>query len=421
MKKMFAFGVVLLFVYSFQVAVLAADRPLTAPPSKTSQGYSVTETAPPAKQPASMSVNPAALCMYNAKPMELTVEKSSRVDNKTYFATIKAALDYAQSHGACGVNLAIDNGEYPEPLTITRNTSLMAKKTAVNHKSPLISGSIHNLAGHKLFLENISVMNAQDIGLEQNGGELQLSNVLVAHTKARPDLIATGMGVRLTGGVRAGISSLKLWDNASTALYVSGAGTKVKIFDLTVWENRAHPLAVNLVVQKSGGVMSQGLAAVDVSDGALLLVEDYSIKNCEFIGLVARQNGRVHLKSGWVEGTKSVGKSGSVRYGGTNLQASELGRIELKNFSTRRAEACGLMAWGGYMKAATGEVKGNAIGFSGHKPPSPTYDVLKCVTGKDIRYYENSNNLDTDYLPMPCAPGDASCGGAATCPGVAWE
>jgi len=421
MKKIFAAGFVILFTIGFQMTAFAVYKPLMVPAIKTSQGHPAAETTSQPTQHAPMIFSPSALCMYNAKPMELSVEKSSSVDNKTCFATIKAALDYAESHKACGVKLTIDNGEYPDPLTITRNTILMAKKTATTHKNPSISGSIHNLAGHKLFLENISIMNAQDVGLEQNGGELQMSNVLVAHTKAQPDLINSGLGVRLTGGVRASIGSLKLWDNASTALFVSGAATKVKIFDFTVWENRAHPLAVKLVVQKSGGAISQGLAAVDVSDGALLLVEDYSIKNCEFIGLVARQNGRVHLKSGWVEGTRSVAASGSERYGGTNLQASELGRIELKNFSTRKAEACGLMAWGGYMKAATGEVKGNAIGFSGHNPPVATYDVVKCVTGKDIRYYENSINLDTDYLPVPCPPGDASCNGAAMCPGVLWE
>ena len=99
----------------------------------------------------------------------------------------------------------------------------------------------------------------------------------------------------------------------------------------------------------------------------------------------------------------------------------ELGRMELKNFSTRKAEGAGLLAWGGYMKAATGEVRGNGIGFSGHQPPAKTYDIVKCVTGNDIRYYENSSNLDTEYQALPCMPGDALCIGVAACPGVAWE
>jgi len=412
MKKIFVAGLLFLCTADISITAFATDRPVIFPGAKIGKSF---EHGAPAKQFLLPGVRPAT------NPLELCVEKSSRVDNKVFFPSIKAALDYAEAHDAYSVKLTIDAGDYPEPLNITRNTSLMARKTATTHKSPHISGSIHNLSGHKLLLENINIMNAQGVGLEQHGGELRLSNVLVAHTSTRGDIITSGMGIRLTDGVKASIDSLSLWDNASTSLFISGPNTRVKIFNLTIWESRAHPLAIKYSMQHPKEPFSQGLAAVDVSNGALLLVEDYSIKNCEFAGLVARKNGRVHLKSGWVESTRSVAKSGGESYGGTNLLAVELGRLELKNFSTRKAGACGLMAWGGYIKAATGEVTGNAIGFSGHNPPAANYDVVKCVTGKDIRYYENSNNLDTDYLPVPCAPEDASCSGDAACPGVAWE
>ena len=328
------------------------------------------------------------------------------------FGSIARAFEHAEALSAMKVRVMLAFGDYEEDIVITRSTDLIG-----DGNIPKIRGTIDG-AGHGLMLENLEIREAQDTGVRQEGGTLEMTNCRVVRTHRSADDRSSGRGVVLSGGATAVIAGCAFRSNEGQALLVTGEGTKATCSDLYATYNQAHPAAAEYAAENND---VSGTGCIEVSNGAKLQMEEFDLSGNECFGVLVRDGSSAHLRSGRIDGTKDSGN-----YGGFNLVVLRECRIELRHFITSNAD-CGLHMFHSTLRVVDIELIGNSIGISFQEPPEG-YDMAACLYAfeNNIWMQDNAINFDGTALTVPDAgdiAGDGESGEEAEpwCPEVPWE
>jgi nitrous oxidase accessory protein NosD len=323
------------------------------------------------------------------------------------FSSIAAALDAAEARGVCGVRVVVAPGTYTGDLVISRNTSIFG---AVERRRPqvVIRGSLESDGAHDLniygvsFLESpraairvsnpcaytilqaVWIESASHFGIDIDGGALAANDVLVTSTRGTITVIASGVGIRLQGGVQAAMSAVELTDNDDGALTVMGEGTRAYARHFIVRRNRIL-----------GGLFSV-IAAVSALDRALLLMEESVIEDNESIGLLGAGRSLIHFRAGQVTGTRRAELPGRGGEAGFNALSYTNSILELHTFTLADGALGVQYASGGTGISTDGDVFGNGIGVSIQGSMFP----LACIT-RDVYVFGNERDFDGDALPLP--------------------
>jgi len=330
--------------------------------------------------------------------------------SKTVFNTINKALNAASTDKALSVKVLIEKGTYAEDIVITRATNLTARS---GHKVT-IAGRINNDKGHSLSLEGIDIRGARGYGLRQKKGNLTLKNVGVYDTRRTRKGRDSGKGMELSNGARGFFTDVVWGNNANTALYIHGSGTKVVASRVLVKDTRIHQQAID-ARERQGALCG----AVDVCDEATLLLENFEITRNDMAGIMVQKGGKAHVRRGEVTSSKSRSTGQWSSTGGNNIIVLSGGKLELNNFQTHQAESCGLRMHDSWLKARNGRVHHNAIGLGTTGTPDENYDVYDHVVD-GMHFHDNGTNLSTDYLPVP-DPGLGEEEEPQIWEGVPWE
>ena len=327
-----------------------------------------------------------------------------------WFTSIKDALDSAEENNYRMIRITVYPGTYTEPLQVTRPTSIDGYTKGV-----IIKGSISNNDGHDLAISNITLRDCRPCALVQRGGALNLTDVGIYSTRRSDTDSHSGIAMELSDGVVGRFSKVTLNDNQGLAMFLSGTGTKVLAQTITVRNNRINRRIIESV---PSDMWTERIAAVEVADGALLLCDNPVIEDNEFIGLLARDGGRVHIRGGRVSETKSI-EQNSRRWGGINVSSRRGARIELRNMQVSDARLAGIQNSSSWFKVSDSRIIGNVIGVHVIGNAAPDYDPIVCLSGSGTIYDDNDRNFDSDYLPVPgTGLGDET---PPNCPGVPWE
>ena len=327
------------------------------------------------------------------------------------FGSIARAFEHAEALEAMKVRVMLAFGDYEGDIVIMRRTDLIGHGGV-----PKIRGTIDG-DGRGLMLENLEIREAQDTGVRQEGGTLEMTNCRIVGTRRSSDR-SSGRGVRLSGGATAVITDCVFRSNEGQALLVTGEGTKATCSDLQATYNQVHPSAREYAAENND---VSGTGCFEVSGGAKLQMEEFDLFGNEYIGVLVRDGSSAHLRSGRIDGTVSFGN-----HGGFNLTVLHECAIELQHFITSNA-VCGVHMFHSTLRVIDIELIGNSIGISFQEPPEG-YDLGACLYAyeNNIRMQDNAINFDGTALTVPDAgdiAGDNESGEEAEpwCPEVPWE
>jgi hypothetical protein len=328
-------------------------------------------------------------------------------------ASIAEAFERAETLGAMKVRVILSFGVYDEDVVIARPTDLVG-----DNNIPKITGSIDG-AGSNLVLENLEIREAQDTGVMQDGGTLEMINCRIVGTRRSGGDMSSGRGVRLSGGAEALITGCVFRSNEGQALLVTGEGTIATCCDVQATYNQAHPSAVEYAVENNDVSVT---GCIEVSDGAKLQMEEFDLSGNEFFGVLVRNGSSAHLRYGRINGTESSGTKG-----GFNLAVLHGCAVELRHFVTSNA-VCGMHVLHSTLRIIDIELIGNSIGISFQEPPEG-YDLGACLYAHEnnIMMQDNAINFDGTALAVPDAGSvagiDEESGDEVEpyCPEVPWE
>jgi hypothetical protein len=327
------------------------------------------------------------------------------------FGTIGQALAAADAHQAHKVRIILGGGTYQECFTLSRATEIIGMED-----QPVIRGSITN-TNRMLMLKQIDLSHAPGKTLHQVGGELQMEHCNILHTSLIDGDPESGRGVVLTGGAHATLRNVSFFANDGQALLMSGEGTKVTASDINASGNRVNPLARDNALETK---ISTGTGTIEVSYGALLLLEDFTVDNNDFNGILVHEMGLAHLRNGEISNT--------LNPSGNNLAIFRGGKVEVHHFITRNAGSCGIRMIGSYLKVVDIEFRGNPIAMVYHVPPESRYDFMACLYAlpNNVLMENNGINFDSVDLTIPDITDyiDEESEDTAEgpyCPGVPWE
>ena len=341
------------------------------------------------------------------------------------FRTIAAALKHADAIHACGVEIRVADGIYRENVVIRRDTIIEGE----SRDATVILGAVVNNAGAVLTVRNVSlsavnrpgglftdalcaITTVADVrmdgsvrfGIYQRGGVLTVLRSIIRNTAADAGSRVFGTAIYLTGGVQAVIGLTELTGNETAGIVATAGQTRVYAASVSVTGTTVHPF---FSAEASG--LDDVPTAVDVSDGALLLMEFSAIVRNELIGLRVREGAQAHFRYGTIARTRQI--EGFETRGTANAAAIADGTIlELSSFTLRRGSLVGLFVSEAFVTASNGTISRHPIGLAvqGLPPPSdPDYDIesaVECLM-EDVRYERNDFPLDASSLPVPCPPG----------------
>ena len=353
------------------------------------------------------------------RPSLVTLHVSSRAgyggdgsEEKPY-RTIIAALERAGQVNALSVRVLLSQGSYSGDLSINRDTEIIGDET-----KPEIVGSITNTQ-FQLTLRNIKIVQAPMHGLKQSGGRLNMQNCVVKETRQLDANPLSGRAIVLSGGTIAVFDDVHVPSNRGQALYVSGDGTKLTARNFSANHNRIHPQVHNQAIT-AGSFDYTG--AVEVVEGALVLLEEFTVDGNEFVGLLVRNGARAHLRSGTISSTKGFSTAGRL-YGGRNLGILYESTVEVHDIKVERAESVGIHINESYFSGSNLQIHNNPIGVYETQQPETEYNFFECV--HDLEMMNNSLNFEGVALQVPdpedILGSDEQDEDAAYCPEVPWE
>ena len=328
------------------------------------------------------------------------------------FGTITRALEHADALEAMKVRVMLGYGVYEEDILINRATDIIGDETI-----PKIRGTIDG-AGRSLLLENIEIREAQDYGVRQVGGNLEMRNCRIVETRRSGNDPSSGRGVTLSGGTTAILTCCVFRSNDGQALLIKGEGTKATCSDLQATYNRVNPTAAQQAAESND---VSGTGCIEVTDGAKLQMEEFDLVSNEYIGVLLRDGSRAHLRYGRIDRTENI-----ENRGGFNLSLLHDCRIELQHIVTSNG-MCGLFMFHSWLRVIDIELIGNSIGIACQEPPQG-YDLGACLYAFEGNIRMENNGINFDSPGAMTVPdhsdilGDDDSGGAEpNCPEVPWE
>lgn len=326
------------------------------------------------------------------------------------FGSIRRALENAADHKAMQVHVFVGAGTYAEDVEITRATKIAGLGCV-----PVIRGSIAN-TWHDLTLEDLSLSEASGRAIRQTGGTLRISECTVSRTACIVDDPVSGRAVDLSGGTVATLTDVTINDNGGHALLLGGAGTKAICSRIQVMGNRVNPRAREEAIAANE---SSRTGAVEVTDGAKLLMEDFTVENNEFNGILVLYGGLAHLRDGTISRTALPGGNNIGLFGGAKL--------EVHRVVTSEAGSCGIRMFCSYLRVDGLTFRDNPIAIAYQTPPESSYDLMACLYEREgnVTMENNGINFDSFELAVPNVldyiEDEQHSGEGPFCPGVPWE
>jgi hypothetical protein len=348
------------------------------------------------------------------------------------FQKIADALNTAQRSNR-GVTVNISTGIYRESLVITGNTTLHGMtEPATSGRKPktaILLGSIQNNNPVTLKIENLQIVNAAApgavvinnilaktilnnvtisratrYGIYQRGGTLRMDTAVILFTSAgivpvtgktnKEETVCYGTGIFIKNTV-ASLVNVKLQLNVQ-GLVADGSSTIVDITNLLA-EN--HILAMKEYFLCTANNPANGMAAIEVRNGAILRVQGIKILDNEVRGLFVHNGGRFIGTDVIILRTKSVLCANSQKMGGINIAVNNEGaRLDITRFEIGYADLCGLQLINAKARLANGNVHHNIIGINiQQQPPDFNFEDLTI----NVIFKDNERNIDTDILLIP--------------------
>ncbi|MGH2830676.1 MAG: right-handed parallel beta-helix repeat-containing protein [Actinomycetota bacterium] len=378
----------------------------------------VNRTRPPSERPEDP---PSGLCPVEPRFQDYTeYHVGTAVGGKLFvppdgsparpFPTIGDALARAEEIRAIGVKVLVEPGSYRENLVIHRNTRIFGDGGTVH-----LGGRVKNQSSSRLELDdvdvvradapgaivvdhpcahtvlnNVDVVDADLYGIWQRNGRLRYSNGFVTDTQAGVELPSQGTGIYLTGGVRADLGNINLYDNTSGGLIAQGVGTAVIAENLVLRGNSVNPFYLSA---DGPCLFDRGGGGVLVRFGAHMTLSDSSIADTAFLGAAAYSEGTIlTILDSRIDDTTQVGDCG-----GFSVSALDDGYVRLEDVTLIGSDRCGLMI-------ATGGTADYHIGYVSEHPigacvQTEGFDVLRLQSR--VVYDDNERQLDSTTLPVP--------------------
>lgn len=340
------------------------------------------------------------------------------------FPSIIAALAQAAVIDVCGIELLVARGVYSGDIHISRHTKISGQEPHIFERV-FIRGSVINAGPYSLeirrvalfpfssgapqngvvvshlcamtLLQDVFIHNFRGFGIHHRGGSLVLFRTVVSSTQAHTEFLSQGTGILLTCGVRAFMLSVRLNNNESSGLLMSGVGTYARAFNLRVTGTGVHPLLFDSDNLDGAGAWG----AVHVRNGARLEATGYNISRNLLVGIFIDSLGVALLEAGIIADTRSVSPPPPVGAGGIGAFAFRGGSLSMHYFDVIRNDICGIYVASdgidaGIIELFDGEVAENEIGACVKVPGYP----LSLLQNRVV-YRDNVANIDASSLPVP--------------------
>ncbi len=350
------------------------------------------------------------------------------------FQKISEAMLTARLKGQA-VFINIITGTYRENLEVTGNTTLNGiTRSGQPEKGmgAILIGSVINRAAcileinnlrianaaapgalvidnsrAKTILNNVSIDRAARYGIYQKGGTLNMNAVSVVYITPGTvseyerqnninEVVTYGTGIYLVN-VSGLMSAVNLRGNVQ-GLIADGAATNVRISTMKAERHTVNALLKDRIICSSTS-MPNGIACIEVSNGASLELQGIEILDNEFCGLSVRDGARVTGNNVVILRTRKVSCTGGNGRGGINASVRRGGAyLELTRFELGYADLAGLQLVNATAKCSEGKVHHNIIGVHVKEPP-PDFKFEDLMDR--VIYADNERNLESETLPVP--------------------
>lgn len=378
----------------------------------------IAHTVPPIRTDVFQPCGSPQACMKTPMWVNSRARKGGTGSESSPVATIAEAISLARAAGACGIELHLSPGIYPESIDVPLDLEI-----AGNDEGVVIEGSIVNRGGWSLDIDRITLRSspwpgaivvdsacassteisratiegATGAGIAQRGGSIRLGLSIVRGTLPVPGEPGSGTGVKLTGGAKAVLGLVALEENRGGGLLAMGTETEVYAGAVVVARNEItphlEPLPPGDVPQAPG---------IDVRDGALLLMQFGVVRENQLYGLMVREGSRAHIRFTRVERTMSLPEFHPYHWAADSNVVVVRSRIELASVTLSRA-LVGLLMLDSLGAGTRGEIShheiGLAVSWSG-PPIDETYNLVRCLTDR-TPFINNVRNIDASTLPLP--------------------
>lgn len=336
------------------------------------------------------------------------------------FAKINQALLAAHKEKACAVQVNVAPGVYQENLNITRETTISGSREG----PAILAGTITNIKGQYLAISSFNVRHAKKWGIIQFGGELHLRSVSITFGLGKGSFQIMPFALMIAGGAQAELMAVTINDNIGPALIIRGEQTRVWANNLGIERNKLFSTAWDMAEYNKLSY----LAALEVSDGARLFAENVVISGNEFEGLRVHRSAQAHFNTVEFSDTTVIAGGGDVLAdgGGDNISMGSGGVLEVENFETYGAAACGARIKNSYLTLRAGKIHDNTVGVADVGSEYEVgYNPFNCISGSDVAWYNNATNYGSNFLPIPdpaCLLSDPPeyCSNS-NCRAVPWE
>lgn len=281
------------------------------------------------------------------------------------FQTIAMAQTAALKKQVCNLEILLSEGTYRESINLDRNLSL---KSVSASAPPAILGSILNPSGFTLKLDGIQIYFAPGIGIDQNGGRLEMNNSNV--------LLSNGIGLNLTNGATAILNTVQFSQNKDEGVHIEGNATRAWINHLTVSSNA-----------KIG---------IEITQNAKAFMNDVMVNDNVKVGLMISNAAKVNLQYSVIKNTK---QDVSNQWG-HNLLVTNNALLEMFNFDISGAAGIGIAFSEAYASLSLGNDHNNAIAIYAVNSTHPEYYYFDCFR-YDISYLNNTTRIGIGSLPLP--------------------
>lgn len=269
----------------------------------------------------------------------------------------------------------------------------------------VLNASILNRGGKNLIIRNITIDKPINYGILQVGGTLDMQNVVIKGVAKGRTLerwqeldnevaLVRNACINLSGGALLRAKGIILVKNNLTAIRVDGENTKAVLSGVSIRDNKISQFFIRNPPLMCG--------AIEVANKGTLCIENSAIENNEYIGIYIHDNGKMHLRSTTVKGTKLVQDTTGRSLYGYNIFIASGATVELRSFVSSYAQGIGIAVEQAYLTAENGYVNNNAIGiwFFSNPANDPSYNPFYCIYD-NVQFVDNVVRNGGMALPIP--------------------